>query len=830
MKKILSLILVLLLSFSGIIGSSCAKGKGINNITVQSTYNTLKVMQEGEYVPLGQKIDVLTHKGDTESGQLIITPEKDVDSYVLNVSDLTLQGKENIKFLKENVQVYIQKYIYVAIKTNKNENNNYPTGYIPDMLLQQNKAIEYKENFIKAGMNQGITVDFTIPLETEAGVYKGQFELVCDGVSYNVPISLQVYDIAVDKTYGKTCMVAGAHHTMTGEYDTTKESYVKYYETAMNEYKFMLEHLPNSLDPVLMAETAVHYWDNPNFTSFNIPNTTYASGQFEIANQMQLGAIYEYFWQLAIHSKPDMILFDKAYMYLKHVDEARPEKYGVVADSTKDVYEIEDKVFSDLVEAGYFDEYSTEYKEEFEKSIKGVPVLLTGDSTQVNALGTKVNTYCARIDGINTPAQRQMFETVEQANVDRGGETWFYTCNEPGYPTPSHHIDDTLLSSRTMRWMQKEWGLEGYLYWQTFAYAKWTGSETVIVDPYEDPVRFPNVNGDGYLAYPGKKYGEETFLPSLRLISFRDGQEDLNLLYTFEEMLKEKASFYGLDNSNVSANMFLEEFYAKLYTGAVASDDVVLFEKIKKEVYELIIKHKSETNFYVEKSVLGLTATSNIYLANGYELIVNDEVLTGEVCGNGVKYQVVQNLSNKAELEIVIKKDGKIVEKHDVFVSPKTEKASLTLESVSVSENSVVLLEGEKIKIQIASWGEDKDIIINKPSISLQSDKLGGFRLDRLQSMEFTVTNEGSESISFSTMLKASRSQQLLNSYTVEAGETKRIVINKIDEYSTVFSKLSTANVELSFDNYYKDENGDNVKYPDRYLTIENVYYTYSRG
>lgn len=830
MKKTLSLILVLLLSFSGIIATSCNQNKGPNNIVVQSTYNTLKVMQEGEYLPLGQKIDVVTHKGDTESGQLIITPEKDVDGYVLHVSDLKLQGNENVIFSKDNIQVYIQKYIYVAIKTAKAQNTKYPVGYFPDMLLPQEKAVEYKENYIKGGMHQGITIDFTIPLDIDSGIYTGEFELVCDGTAYKIPVSLQVYDISVDKVYGMTCMVAGAQHTMAGEYDTTKESYRKYYEKAMNEFKFMFEFLPNSLDPVLMAETAVHYWENPNFTSFNIPNTTYASGDFDIANQMQLGPIYEYFWELAMHSKPGMILFDKAYMYLKHVDEARLEKYGVVADSTQDVYNIEDKVFADLETSGYFDEYSAEYKAEFEKSIKGVPILLTGDKTQADSLGAKVNTYCVRIDGINTPAQRNKFEDVEKANADRGGETWFYTCNEPGYPTPSHHIDDTLLSSRTMRWMQKEWNLEGYLYWQTFSYAKWTGSETVVVDPYEDPVRFPNVNGDGYLAYPGKKYGEDVFLPSIRLISFRDGQEDLNLLSTFEDMLKEKASFYGLDESKVSSKLYLEEYYSKLYTGAFVNDDVALFEKIKKDAYELILKHKSETNFYVENDVSGVTATSNLYLANGYELTVNDQVLTGTPCGNGVKYTVVQDLANKAELKVVIKKDGKIVERHDIFVSPKTVKATVNEESFNISENSTIQLDGEKINVDVACWGEGKELITNKPFVSLQASALNNVKLTNLDKIEFTITNNSDSSITFTTVFKSGRTQQILNVYTLSAGETRTIVVNQIDEYKDIFSRLATANFELSFDNYYKNESGENVKYPNRSLTIEDIYYTYKRG
>lgn len=64
MKKTLSIMLILLLSFSAALGSSCQGKKEPNTVVVQSTYNNLKVMQEGEYIALGQKINVVTHKGD----------------------------------------------------------------------------------------------------------------------------------------------------------------------------------------------------------------------------------------------------------------------------------------------------------------------------------------------------------------------------------------------------------------------------------------------------------------------------------------------------------------------------------------------------------------------------------------------------------------------------------------------------------------------------------------------------------------------------------------------------------------------------------------------
>ena len=835
MKNGIKNIMVALMLFNCVFGFSCNDTAASipGNVVVSSTYNTLKVMQSGDYVPLGQKLDVIMYKGETESGQLIITPEKDIKSYELITEDLRLENDASVSFSKDKVKVYDQKYINVVTKTNNNKNENYPVGYTPDMLLPQELAVKYGENRIKAGMNQGVTVEFTTDSDTVAGVYTGNFVLRVDGKDFNIPVKLKVYDITVTKNYGKTCMVASAQYNMVGEYDTTKEAYKTYYEKSLNEYKFTLEYLPGSTDPVTMAESAVYYWNNPNFTSFDIPNSTYGSSIEEINTQLNLGNLYEYFYELGKASRPDMILFDKAYVYTKHVDEATSAKYSVVLKATEDIYSVEEKVFADLEKEGYFDESAAsypDYKAEFENSIKSVRIILTGDEVQAQNLGTGVHTYCSRIDAIQTPKQRHIFEEILEETSAVGAEHWFYTCESPVYPYPTHHIDDMLLGARVMRWMQKDRNLDGYLYWQTFSYSMWTGSETVTVDPYEDPKRFPSCNGDGFLAYPGKKYEADGYLPSIRLTTFRDGQEDYNLLCYFEELLKEKAEKYGLSESSVDSHLFLNDLYDSLYSGALVVDDDANFDGIKKSLLDLVEKNQSDTGFYITNDYSSDDVKSKIYVSDGYAVEVNGKEMSLSVCPNGKTCTVVNNYDKEVKLDIAIKKNGKTVETYDLYVHGEKQSVELSENVFDVSEGSDKKETVGGVDFVVVSRGEErKDILTFRPFVSLNTVLGDSVKLTDLESFTFGIKNTSEKSVTFTLVFKYGQSRYLLNKYTLSPNESRTITIDSISEYKTEFSRLAKATVEILFDNYYKD--GEDIrKYEDRTIRVYDVSYVKARG
>ena len=56
-------------------------------------------------------------------------------------------------------------------------------------------------------------------------------------------------------------------------------------------------------------------------------------------------------------------------------------------------------------------------------------------------------------------------------------------------------------------------------------------------DYYDEPLRFTGANGDGFLIYPGRVYGIEGPVSSLRMEAIKDSVEDFDLLYELENLV-----------------------------------------------------------------------------------------------------------------------------------------------------------------------------------------------------------------------------------------------------------------------------------------------------
>ena len=95
-----------------------------------------------------------------------------------------------------------------------------------------------------------------------------------------------------------------------------------------------------------------------------------------------------------------------------------------------------------------------------------------------------------------------------------------------GIPVP-----DSFVSARVMSWMQYDYGISGNLYWETALYRKirYEGGEMTrtYLDPYTEAEHYPGTNGDGFLFYPGAKYGIYGPVISNRLVAIRDGLEEI---------------------------------------------------------------------------------------------------------------------------------------------------------------------------------------------------------------------------------------------------------------------------------------------------------------
>ncbi|MBO4642967.1 MAG: DUF4091 domain-containing protein [Bacteroidaceae bacterium] len=111
-----------------------------------------------------------------------------------------------------------------------------------------------------------------------------------------------------------------------------------------------------------------------------------------------------------------------------------------------------------------------------------------------------------------------------------GDEVWFYTCVFPQEEYANRFIEQPLLKTRLLHWINFRFGATGYLHW---GFNQWRGNDDLW---YETSVRNEGglvlPGGDCWIIYPrqGRLYG------SIRLEAMRDGIGD----YTLLQMLSKK--------------------------------------------------------------------------------------------------------------------------------------------------------------------------------------------------------------------------------------------------------------------------------------------------
>ncbi len=109
-----------------------------------------------------------------------------------------------------------------------------------------------------------------------------------------------------------------------------------------------------------------------------------------------------------------------------------------------------------------------------------------------------------------------------------GDEVWYYTCVFPQGEYANRFIEQPLIKTRLLHWINLRYGVTGYLHW---GYNQWTDDDptTHTTRPHPGPPYLPA--GDPWLVYPGK----DGPLDSLRIKAMRDGVADHELLCMLAE-------------------------------------------------------------------------------------------------------------------------------------------------------------------------------------------------------------------------------------------------------------------------------------------------------
>ncbi|WP_163572620.1 glycoside hydrolase domain-containing protein [Fodinicola feengrottensis] len=168
----------------------------------------------------------------------------------------------------------------------------------------------------------------------------------------------------------------------------------------------------------------------------------------------------------------------------------------------------------------------------------------------------------------------------------RGDTVWSYVCVGDTWPWPGLMIDDSLVGSRLLPWMQHALGYTGLLYWSTTAFGSYVDPVYHPRDPYADPYSIPDIHaaGDGFLLYPGKSVGLPGPVGSIRVHAIEGGLQDREQLHLFEQRSMAIATTLGVAD-RIAVRDLLKPYFDVLYTWIDNyRDDPALFETVRSEV------------------------------------------------------------------------------------------------------------------------------------------------------------------------------------------------------------------------------------------------------
>ncbi len=640
-RRVLSLLACL--SLSAFFCFGCAKGnetsteKQAGEIEFWSTYATEKILQNRTDLYDGVKMEAAVNvdacKGEYESAQLIMTAKKAVSAYNAEITG-DLAGPNGATFDKDNISLRHQKYI--EVRQIFSRYNNPPVGWYPDALVPLETIVEYKENYIEEGNNQGLYITFDVPTTQAAGEYTGSLKVTYDGQEKTVPVTLTVYDLEVSQQTRSLSYFNLGFSMHLGELDSTQSMWRKYAE-ALIEYR---------IAPSVLMRNANTSEESMNAYVEEVADLVVNYGLSTINSPWKTGNdLARFLVKLAQKS----IEIDRnllSIVIVKGTDEPSVSTLPTVKNETA---QFNAGITSAVSQIGGL-EGSSEFIDELKASAQAIPYIIALQYNRNDATNEAgIDTYCPLYDKYDTAESRALYD-------DQWKGRWWYGCISPRPPYPTYHTEDTLVSARSVGWMMSEYDVVGNLYWAATVYARYDGTAYQPIEDYYSgsAERFHNCNGDGYLFYPGAAYGIDGPLASMRLEAIRDGNEEYELLYD----LKEKYEDAGLSFANIQRNIS-DLIYSgtKVRYGNISAQ----FAAARKAMIQLSLMANSPAGVFITdvRDDNKGTVTYNITANSGYTLKNNGEALTGTVNGDRTDYVLTIALENAQNaIALSVEADG----------------------------------------------------------------------------------------------------------------------------------------------------------------------------
>ncbi len=806
----------------GIVGAimmtGCAENSPIDECF--ATYSTVKVSQNADhsvyYEKLPAKIDVKMMQNESEAGQIVFKFNKDIANFTVETSDLV--SKTNQKISKENVTVYMQRYLTL----DKDFDNiaDFPTGAaIPDFLLPVEYAVSNKENKIEKNQYQGFVVDIKSNASTPGGVYTGKITFNFDGEEKEISLNVTVWGFQYSGTREtKSSFLVYKGALLGGEYDASEEM-VQNYTDMLTDYKVnaMVVENPSKYNINTMkdyVDNQVRMIDaNPNYSSIplpvvNIPRsfsvTDIPTNRPESLSESQqvVCMMYDLIHNLVLRSDNDTNYVKYAYFYLTDFDEMDMylEKDGAYERGVKffakggSLDQVLQKIVDRITSDGELTKFDLAKREEIIQSIlkiDRVNPLTTFNSTIVETLN---QTSCPYISQLENSEYYSRYDYNRDENSNGG--LWTYTCVGPKAPYPTFHLGDYNLGSRTTGWTMKRRNVTGYLYYAVNIYDEQNnGANGGFVNPYTTPTRNGECPGDGFLVYPGRKYGSDRPFPSNRLLCFRDGMDDYDLLSVYEREIAKAEKNYGV---SFDYDSLMNDVYDSVITNALYINDDKAVLSAREEIANRILSLTSDDNLIVNSYIADGKVNTEIYSLYSSISVNGENVENITKSGRGYKAVYKSNLKEEKDLKIL-----GMTSSLNYHVSSKVRVSNFTDgNGISVSESSSFESKDGKLSCSLSSV--DRGTSNANKRFKLYAD-VANNDLAGVSSIDFTIKNDGEYPLSINLTLDGLSSSYLRTVYLYPKQESK-YHYNFALESDDKLSKVSGIRFELeNFDSANND-------------------------
>ncbi len=778
-----SLFLLLCGCSNGVIDVNDYKVKEVleatSNNDIWGTFASEKIVQNRERSYYQEKekeasISILSCKGESEMGQVIVSPKNDVNYFDARISDLISEKGDILS--KKDIDVFAAKYLKIDfiydLATNETK------GYFPDALIPVSAIVKDGSNKIDANTNQSFYIKVNTRVTQRAGIYSGTLYIQLNNAEYKVAVTVDVKDYVVNQVTHSKSLFLNDWSYDSGENESSQEK-LDAYNNALLKYRLSPDKLissdeqDNKFDDKFIyryTEKAYQFMQNPSCTNVSIPYapTVESSGGIVYYQNINKSIFKKFLTSYYVKSiSENYNMFDKSAFYCGIIDE--PDDRSIL-DQTRVVVEsfrtVVSETADELERTGYTNH---PLHNDLIKGIRELKNIVT--CAYSDDYSPYIDTWCPKANFYHTPEQR--------ANYASQKEKWWYTCVYPRAPYPTYHIEDGLTSARALSWMQAEYDVVGNLFWATNVYARYNGQQYVpIEDYYTEGYRFTGVNGDGFLFYPGEPLGSESPFGSTRLESIRDGLEEYELFYN----LKEEMNNLEIDKQGMFN--FLTRY---LYNGTKVSGGTKEMEEARKDLVDLCLANSNGSNFLISGCNYNEAEGQvelEFYAKDGATIEFNGDVISGTSYKDGKKYNVIQKLDKVENIaNIKVSYNGKVnTIAHSLGGQIKSYSASDLVEGFSNYNAKVtasLVNEGEEslVKVDVSSVNNKRQTIKYAPKFikDINNDT---------QSVRVTFKNTTDQDIKIG--IGAKFANVSVNTYLAQEEILKK------NDYTTIVLDLST--------------------------------------